>query len=80
MNFNATTILNLVGYAIAVLLACAGIAVLAGVLMPYYIPDNIRIILGVMFILYGLFRGATTWMKQQQAKRFAERSERDWIR
>ncbi|MFI5251019.1 MAG: hypothetical protein ACHQQQ_01195 [Bacteroidota bacterium] len=74
---NATTILNIVGYTISVLLTTAGIAVLIGILMPSYIPDNIRIILGVMFILYGLFRGATTWMKQQQARRFAERYDQD---
>jgi arginine exporter protein ArgO len=79
MNLNAATILSFVGYAISGLVTCAGIAALAGWLMPSYIPDNIRIILGIMFILYGAFRGATTWMKQQHAKRFAERSERDWI-
>jgi uncharacterized membrane protein len=79
MKMNASTILAIVGYTISALIACAGIAALAGWLMPSYIPDNVRIILGIMFIFYGAFRGTTTWMKQQQAKRFAERSDRDWI-
>jgi hypothetical protein len=79
MNMNAATILSIVGYAIAVSIFCAGIAVLAGWLMPSYVPENIRIILGVMFVLYGVFRGTTTWLKQKQARQFAERSERDWI-
>lgn len=77
MNMNAAAILNIVNYSIAALISCAGIGVLAGLLLPTYVPENIRTILGIMFILYGLFRGATTWMKQQQVKRIAERYNRD---
>ena len=77
MNINATTILNFVGYTIAVLIAGVGIAVLIGVLLPSYIAVNIRMLVGVMMVIYGIFRGSMIWMKQRQAKRFAERYEQD---
>lgn len=77
MNVKATSILNLVGYAIAVLITCAGIAALTGLLLPSYVALNARIFLGIIMILYGVFRAATTYMKQRQAERWGKREDDD---
>jgi hypothetical protein len=52
-------ILRIFGYIVATSVGIVGIAVTAGLLMPAYIPDNFRIILGIVFILYSIYRIVT---------------------
>ena len=42
-----------------------GILVIAGILVPPNVPDEYRLILGVVILLYGLYRFAITYYRQQ---------------
>ena len=58
--------LRIFGYAVATSVGLVGIAITAGLLMPKYIPENFRILLGIIFILYSIFRIVTLRMSQKQ--------------
>jgi hypothetical protein len=58
--------LSIFSYIVATSVGIMGIAVTAGLLMPKYIPDNFRVILGIIFILYSIFRIVTLRMSQKQ--------------
>lgn len=53
------SILRIFGYTVATLVGVVGIAVTAGFLMPSYIPENLRILFGIVFILYAIYRIVT---------------------
>jgi uncharacterized membrane protein YfcA len=67
--FNPLIIVHIVSYFTASLIALLGVAALFGWFFPTYIPDNIRLLLGVMMILWGMYRIVSTRMKQQQEAR-----------
>ncbi|MBI5214972.1 MAG: hypothetical protein HY960_04415 [Ignavibacteriae bacterium] len=71
--FNPSIIIYIVSYFTASLIAVLGVAALFGWFFPTYIPENIRLLLGVMMILWGIYRVVSTRMKQQQEVR--ERDE-----
>ena len=50
----------------------AGIAIIAGFVLPAYIPENYRIIVGVILVLYGFYRTALLLMKYKRAKQLGE--------
>jgi len=58
--------LRIFGYVVATSVGLVGIAVTAGLLLPKYIPDNFRTLLGIVFILYSIFRIVTLRMSQKQ--------------
>ena len=68
---NASSILNVVGYATATVVTGAGIAVLMGII-PSYVPEQYRIMLGIIMVVYGAFRGGMIWIRQKNNKRDAE--------
>jgi hypothetical protein len=43
-----------------------GMLVTAGVLVPRYIPDQFRVISGIVVFLYGLYRFVITWIGRQR--------------
>jgi hypothetical protein len=44
------------GYAASTALSTAGILIIAGLLIPSYIPSKFRVLLGIVLVLYGIFR------------------------
>jgi hypothetical protein len=58
--------LRIFGYVVATSVGLMGIAVTAGLLLPKFIPENFRILLGIVFILYSIFRIITLRMSQKQ--------------
>jgi uncharacterized membrane protein YfcA len=67
--FNPLIIVHIVSYFTASLIALLGVAALFGWFFPTYISDNIRLLLGVMMILWGVYRIVSTRTKQQQEAR-----------
>ena len=68
----AQDVIRIIGYSTAAIVSVAGIAVIAGFFIPSYIPANFRIIVGTVFVLYGIYRAATLWGKQRNAKKLDE--------
>lgn len=53
------------GYAMAAIFCCLGIIVLTGFLLPPF-PQEFRIVLGVVLLLYSVYRFITTRIKSKQ--------------
>ena len=66
---NGQLVIRTLGLLTAAVTLVAGIIVTAGLFMPDYIPSNFRITIGVVLVLYGIYRGATIWVKYQQEQR-----------
>ncbi len=45
-----------------------GILVIAGVLLPARIPDDFRVIVGVVIFLYGAYRFTVTFFRKNNAR------------
>lgn len=65
-------IIQIVGYITAAIVLVAGMLVLTGYIVPSYVPENFRIVVGVVLILYGFYRPAMIFIKNKNAKRFEE--------
>lgn len=53
-------------YSVSAIVVIAGIGIIAGLLLPPYVPSNFRIITGIVFVLYGIYRSVTLWTKSKQ--------------
>ncbi len=69
---SAQNIIRIVGYATSAIVSLAGVAILGGLLVPTYVPENFRVAIGVVLVLYGIYRSATLWAKQRQERRSNE--------
>ncbi|MBI1806116.1 MAG: hypothetical protein HYR76_03565 [Ignavibacteria bacterium] len=65
----AQTILIVVSYITASAILIVGIIVLTGFIIPSYVPENYRIIMGVAMVLYGVYRLTMLRIKQRKMKR-----------
>jgi putative Mn2+ efflux pump MntP len=65
-------IIQIVGYITAAIVMLAGILVLTGYIVSSYVPENFRIVAGIVLILYGIYRPAMIFIKNKNAKRFEE--------
>lgn len=54
------------GYAMAAIFCCLGIIVLTGFLLPPF-QQEFRTVLGIVLLLYSVFRFITTRIKSKQA-------------
>jgi hypothetical protein len=52
----AAKFLRYFGYAASTMLAAAGLLIIAGLLIPSYVPSRFRVLLGIVLVLYGIFR------------------------
>ena len=59
-------VLRIISFVTASLVLIVGILVATGIMMPAYIPDNFRIIMGIAMIMYGIYRIAMLWLKRQK--------------
>jgi hypothetical protein len=44
------------GYAASTTLSLTGLLIIAGFLIPSYVPSKFRVLLGIVLVLYGIFR------------------------
>ena len=68
----AQVIFRIISFITAGLILVLGVVILAGPMMPAYVPVNYRIILGIVMVLYGSYRLLMVWMKQRNARRLQE--------
>lgn len=59
---SASLIVRLVTSVTASLILGLGIVLLTGFFLPPTVPENYRIILGVVMVLYGVYRLIMVWM------------------
>lgn len=59
-------VLKYFGYAMGALFICTGILVLAFRLMPDYTPGQFKNIMGVVLILYGIYRIVVIFFKNRE--------------
>ena len=52
----AAKFLRYFGYAASTTLSVAGLLIIAGLLIPSYVPSRFRVLLGIVLVLYGIFR------------------------
>jgi hypothetical protein len=71
-GMTAQTIFNIVSFMTGGLIFLLGITILVGFMIPTYIPSNMRIVMGVVMVLYGGYRVSMTIMKQRNARRDEE--------
>ena len=62
-------IIRIVGYLTAGIVLIAGILVISGSIVPSYVPENFRIMVGVVLVLYGLYRPAMIYGKNKKGRR-----------
>ena len=65
---SAQLILRIVGSITAGLVLIVGIIVLTGSLIPSSVPENYRVVLGIVMVIYGTYRIVMIWMKQRQER------------
>ena len=65
----AQLILRIVGFFTSGLILLVGIVVLAGFLLPDYIPSNYRITFGIVLVIYGTYRMIMIAMKLRNERR-----------
>ncbi|MDP2209516.1 MAG: hypothetical protein Q8K98_12215 [Bacteroidota bacterium] len=66
MNRKPPKFLMIFSYTVSAIVIVAGIGIIAGLIFPPYVPSNFRIITGIVFILYGIYRSVTIWTKSKQ--------------
>lgn len=66
------TLIQIISGVTASLVLIVGIAVLAGPLIPAAVPTNMRLITGIVMILYGTYRIAMLWMRSRNARKYDE--------
>jgi hypothetical protein len=65
---SAQLILRIVGSITAGLVLIVGIIILTGSLIPSSVPENYRVVLGIVMVVYGTYRIVMIWMKQRQER------------
>lgn len=59
-------VMRYIAYFAAILFILFGIAILAGYFIKESVPEQFRIMAGIVLILYGAFRFVTTYFKKNQ--------------
>jgi cytochrome c biogenesis protein CcdA len=59
-------VMRYIAYGAAILFILFGIAILAGYFIKESVPQQFRIMAGIVLILYGAFRFITTFFKKNQ--------------
>jgi cytochrome c biogenesis protein CcdA len=65
---NPELILRIISYVTASFILVLGIIVVGGFFLPDYVPLNFRIILGVIMIIYGLYRIAMIHFRRRNVR------------
>ncbi len=62
----------LLAWAVAIVMLGSGIVVLAGWFLPKTAPNYLRVMLGIVFLLMGVYRFLMTRLQAKQAERLNE--------
>ena len=65
----AQTILTVVSYITSSAILVVGIIMLSGYIIPTYVPENYRLIMGMVMVLYGGYRLTMLSIKQRKIRR-----------
>lgn len=65
----AQTILIVVSYITSSAILVVGIIMLSGYIIPTYVPENYRLIMGMVMVLYGGYRLTMLSIKQRKIRR-----------
>jgi hypothetical protein len=65
-RFDVNRMLNVVVMVLAAAVMLVGILAIIGLLIPVYIPEQYRIIVGVVVFLYGLYRFVLSYFRLQR--------------
>jgi hypothetical protein len=65
-RFDINRILNVVVMVLAAAVMLVGVLAMVGLLIPVYIPEQYRIIVGVVVFLYGLYRFVLSYFRLQR--------------
>lgn len=65
-GFDVNRVLNVVVMVLAAAVMLVGILAIIGLLIPVYIPEQYRIIVGVVVFLYGLYRFVLSYFRLQR--------------
>ena len=65
-HLDVNRILNLVVMVLAAAVMLVGVLAILGMLIPVYIPEQYRIIVGVVVFLYGLYRFVLSYFRLQR--------------
>jgi hypothetical protein len=52
----AAKLLRYFGYAASALVSLTGCLIIAGLILPLYVPSTFRVMFGVVLVLYGVYR------------------------
>lgn len=59
-------IMKYFAFAVSVLFVLLGIAILTGYIMNQGVPTQFRVMIGIVLVLYGVFRFLMTYFKKNQ--------------
>ncbi len=65
-RFDVNRVLNVVVMVLSAAVMLVGILAMVGMLIPVYIPDQYRIIVGLVVFLYGLYRFVLSYFRLQR--------------
>ena len=62
----------ILGYSLAALFFAFGVVVVSGIAIPDYVPKEFRLTIGVVLLLWGIYRFVLTKTKSNEAEGFDE--------
>jgi len=62
----------ILGYSLAAVFFAFGVVVVSGIAIPDYVPKEFRLIIGVVLLLWGIYRFVLTRTKSNEAEGFDE--------
>lgn len=66
---NVSGVLRYTALVLSALAAVGGILVIAGLLVPRYFPEQYRIVVGVLILLYGVYRFVINYFRNPGVNR-----------
>jgi hypothetical protein len=65
-----TSIRQLIGYTVALLMMITGILIITGFMVPTFLTtDRLRITFGIVLVLFGVLRFASAYFAEQRARK-----------
>jgi len=63
------------GYAAGIIFFLIGLALLSGFVFPKDIPAQLKYVMGITLVLYGIYRVTSTYFKSKQDARLAKKND-----
>jgi hypothetical protein len=65
-RFSVNRVLNVVVMVLSAAVMLVGLLAIVGMLIPVYIPEQYRVLVGVVVFLYGLYRFVLSYFRLQR--------------